>query len=213
MKLKLSKKALAYRPKSYWEHSNPLDEILAGISGQNRRQLIRNLWNEGKLNEIHDELLKDELTVDVRGALDSIDPTWMGGEYLPAKLEGTAVIATISLRSTTADVIELRARALATGGIEVKWVDEYEGEFEQPTDRIEEPFTFKELIEFIEGTSIEIGCLPLCYNSNLCACGMEADELREFTSLSSTFYPKLSVWFDEEVRVWVDEAAGHEDSE
>ena len=210
MKHKLSKKALAYRPQSYWEHSNPLDEILAGISGQNRRRLIRNLWNEGKLDEIHDELLKDELTVDVRGALDSIHPSWMGGEYLPAKLAGTAVIATISLRSTLSDVIELRAQAREDGGIEVKWVDEYEGEFEQPTDCIEKPFTLQELIKFIEGTSTESGYLPLCYNKYLCKCGSDIAEVREFTSLDSEFYPELRTWFRAEASVW---AAGREMSE
>ena len=206
--MKLSKKDLDYRPDSYWEFSNPLDAILAKVSSRNRRQMIIDYWNSGKLEELDDELLKDEISVESREALARIHPSFMGGEYLPPKKADTVAIVTIDLRSVTSDVIELRATRQKSGRIRYRWVDEYQSEglaFSQPRETSVKPLTFGQLIQFIVGSSSEVGELPLCYNEYNCQGGRGRSELRYFTSMSSVFYPKLADWFKGLVEEWVNE--------
>ena len=144
----------AYRPKSYWEHTDPLAEILANVSGKARREMIRDFWNAGAIEQLEETLLKDDLDPEERTSLGQIHPFFMGGEYLPQRLLGEVTIVRIDLESTTHDVIELRARPLPNGKIKLRWLDEYENEFshEPYPDVIDQPFSFgtpKGSVQFI----------------------------------------------------------------
>jgi hypothetical protein len=195
---------LSFRPKSYWEHSDPLQAILSGISGTARRQMITDFWNAGKFDQLESGLLEDELDEGTRQRLGAFHPFFMGGEYLPKRLPGEVAIVTIRLESTTFDVIELRARPLSGGKIGLRWVDEYDTEFDAPTDTIEQPFSFEELIRFIEtsGPGLDEN-LPMAYTwMNVDCLGRSSEsveELRHFTSFSSDFYPGLGDWAQDQI--------------
>lgn len=212
--MKLTKEDLDYRPDSYWESSNPLDVILARISGKNRRQMIIDYWDAGILEELDDVLLQDELTTEVRKSLGRIHPSFMGGEYLPPKGPDTVAIAVIDLDSTTSDVIEIRATRLKRGWIRLEWVDEYQdegdSEFTQPYRQTRQPLTVGRLIRFIERSTWSGMELPLCYNQMNYEGGSDAPELRHFTSMSSSFYPKLGCWFEGLAANWVKEKLRNE---
>ena len=38
-----------FRPESYWNDSDPLAAILRNVTGENRRQMITDYWNAGRL--------------------------------------------------------------------------------------------------------------------------------------------------------------------
>ena len=201
---------LSFRPKSYWEHSDPLQAILSGISGTARRQMITDFWNAGKFDQLEPGLLEDELDEGTRQRLGAFHPFFMGGEYLPQRLPGEVAIVTIRLESTTFDVIELRARPLSDGRISLRWVDEYESPFTAPTGTIDRPFSFKELIAFIEATELdEVGNLPVAYSGmNIDCLGWNresVEELRYFSSYSSDFYPELGGWAQAQIDEFLEE--------
>ncbi len=205
-KKRIRRDSAEYRPASYWKIADPLKAILANVSGQARRQMIRDYWALGNVEALNEELLKDDLDENVRFDLGRIHPFFMGGEYLPARLYDEVTIVRINLQSTTFDVIELRARRIPGGKIGLRWVDEYETEFTQPVQEVECPFSFVELIEFISQSGPGMddwGRFPLCYNVLNYDLTGNAEELRDFTSFDSDFYPGLCSWCASEVDKWI----------
>ena len=85
----------------------------SGISGEARRKLHRARIEAGV--PVDDGLDAPVLDEAMRAAWGRIHPTNMGGEYLPPLREGEVEIARISLESTTADQISVRARRGASG--------------------------------------------------------------------------------------------------
>ena len=119
----------------------------------------------------------------------------MGGEYLPDCQPTEVEIARVELESTTADVISIRARRLSSDKlIHYRVVDEYNTTFEIAPKSSKEPLTHDELIELIEsaygveGTYSNDCYLPLGYNQTNYECGCDAESLRHFTTISSSFY-------------------------
>src|SRR5215469_10261360 len=103
-----------FRPESYWgAANNPLEAALRNVTGRNRREMIRDYYKAGKLEELNEHLLADTLTEGTRRSLGRIHPSFMGGEYLPNYRRSEVEIARIELESTTSDVISLRARPVA----------------------------------------------------------------------------------------------------
>ena len=196
---------LHVRPATYWDRTDPLEAILSRISSKARREMIGEAWDMGDLEKLGDVLLEDTLPGDVREELGRIHPYFMGGEYLPGFLPGETVVGRIDLKSTTHDVIELRARPLSDGRIGVRWVDEYPEYdiLEASVDVTSRPFPFRELIAFMRRSRAHGKPLPLAYNVyNAEVGGMYRDELLDFTTLSSDVYPELAAWFGELVRKW-----------
>jgi len=197
----------SFRPLSYWEDSDPLSAILRNVKGENRRQMIRDYWNEGRLEDLDLKLLVDEVDDDVRGRLGRIHPSFMGGEYLPGYWPGEVEIARINLRSTTSDVISVRARPFS-GGVQFRVEDEYQAVFVLPITRSTEPLTLEELIALLDGGDIRgeglVGGLSLGYNElNVEYSGHE--ELRHFTRILSDFYPQLQKHYEHVFEEWVAE--------
>jgi hypothetical protein len=118
-----------FRPDSYWAApANPLEVALLNMKGQRRRQMVRDYYAAGKLEELGDNLLSDSLDDEARNCLGFIHPTFMGGEYLPDCGRRELEIVRIELESTTYDVISLRARPVGSR-IRYSVVDEYKSEF------------------------------------------------------------------------------------
>lgn len=205
----------SFRPLSYWEDSDPLSAILRNVTGENRRQMIKDYWSQGRLEQLDPRLLEDLADDDTRTSLGRIHPSFMGGEYLPGYHIGEVEIARICLRSTTSDVISLRARP-NEAGIAYRILDEYDGKFHLPITQSKLPLTLAELVQqFEEGQLNELdygGGLALGYN-NMNAEGCDFEDLRHFTRIVSDIYRQLETHFEHVFEEWVQESCAERDAE
>ena len=149
-----------FRPESYSEVSNPLQAILMNVKGRRRREMIRDFWEVGSVDQLENPLLDDCLSGEVRRRLEMIHPTFMGGEYLPDHRKGEVEIARIELQSTTADVISIRAKKRGER-ITYSICDEYDSDFNVSPKTTRNPLTLAQLIGLIDG-GMEEGSLGLC---------------------------------------------------
>jgi hypothetical protein len=205
-----------FAPASYWSEADPLASVLRNVKGENRRQMIRDYLAAGKLEDLDEALLHDEVDDETRQRLGRIHPSFMGGEYLPGFLPGEVEIARIALQSTTSDIISLRASRVP-GGIAYRVVDEYEAVFVIPIPRSETPLTLTELIRQFDEGDIEgsgyFGGLSLGYNESN-AEWSDRESLRHFTTISSDFYPQLEEHYEQVFEEWAAEGVGEQgDSE
>ena len=194
----------AYRPASYWDESDPLSTILRNVKGTNRRQMIRDFWHQDRLSQLDPNLLADSTSPEVRRDLGAIHPSFMGGEYLPDFLPTEVEIARIELQSTTSDVSSIRARRIPEDDlIHYRIVDEYENIYEIEQETSTAPLTQGELIALIDTADCGLeGGLAHCFNlMNYNETG-EAEPLRHFTTVSSTFYPEIFEHYDDEHKNW-----------
>lgn len=200
-----------FRPESYWTPArNPLEAALRNVKGRNRRQMIRDYYEAGKLAQLHENLIADTLDERERQSLGLIHPTFMGGEYLPNYARCEVEIARIELDSTTHDVFSLRARPSGSR-IKYRLVDEYATEYRLLRRTSVRPFSLRELIRFLDSVeSIDEKGDPswarfgFVLSSNQCnlECGAELETLRDFTRVSSDYYPDLASHYAEVIEEW-----------
>jgi hypothetical protein len=93
--------------------------------------MIRENLLADNLDAIPDYLLNESLDDEARVSRGQIHPMFMGGEYLPDYGDCGVEIARIELKSTTYDVISLRA-CPSGSHINYSLVDEYETEYSLP---------------------------------------------------------------------------------
>jgi hypothetical protein len=199
-----------FRPESYWAAArNSLETALRNVKGRNRREMIRDYYEAGILEQLHDNLLADTLEERNRDSLGRIHPTFMGGEYLPNYDRSEVEIARIELESTTCDVISLRARP-AGSRIKYRLVDEYASEFRLPQQTSHRPFSLVELIRFLDSIEQKEMSEPswtkfgFVLSSNQCnlECGSDLETLRDFTRVSSDYYPDLAAHYAQAIEEW-----------
>lgn len=204
----------AFRPASYWDDPDPLSAVLRNVTGENRRRMITDSWKSGRLEELSPELLRDEPDRGTVTRLGGIHPSFLGGEFLPPYLPGEVEIARICLRSTTSDVISLRARP-APSGIAYRIEDEYRGKFTLPIPLSERPLTLAELItQFEDGHLEELdwpGGLALGYNHMNAECS-DLEHLRDFTRITSRIYRQLEGHFEHVFEEWFSESVAERDA-
>src|SRR5260221_10766486 len=123
--------------------SNPLEPALRNVKGKNRREMIRENLLADNLDAIPDYLLNESLDDEARVSRGKIHPMFMGGEYLPDYGDCEVEIARIELKSTTYDVISLRARPIGSR-IKYRFVDEYQTEYRLPQQTSRRPFSLPE---------------------------------------------------------------------
>jgi hypothetical protein len=199
-----------FRPESYWAAANnPLEAALRNVKGRNRREMIRDYHQAGILEQLHENLLADTLDDERRVSLGQIHPSFMGGEYLPNYHRSEVEIARIELESTTCDVISLRARPVGSR-IKYRLVDEYESEFRLPQRTSSRPFSLSELIRFLDSVE-QIGNgepswsqfgFVLSWNQCNLECGADLETLRDFTRVSSDYYPDLASHYAQAIEEW-----------
>ena len=192
------------RPETYWPETPTEQTVLAKIPGTVRRKAAEQAMAEpgdpriAPVEFIFAERLDDE----EREAWGQIHPAMMGGEYLPPPEEDEVEIARIDLQSVTADVIEVRARR-ASDGIHYRIVDEYDDESYQfvcRPGRTRQPLTMGALIGMIEGACENgIALSPIVGNIK---CGADPDDMRDFVSVGSEFYPQLGRYYDYLIEQW-----------
>jgi hypothetical protein len=205
---------LDFCPASYWDPADPVSAILVNITGENRRQMVRDFitgQTPEELGEIDAGLLADLVDNDTRRRLGSLHPSWMGGEYLPGYLPGEVEIARIVLQSTTQDVVSIRARR-RRGGTRILYrvVDEYEGDlvYSWNIKSSGRPLTFRALLRLIDSIRIEgdIGqgetFADISRDANMQG-GADPKDLQGFVKVRSEFYPHVTAWYDAQAAAWL----------
>jgi hypothetical protein len=204
-----------FRPLSYWAPPNTILELaLRNVKGRRRREMIRDFYEEGRLEELLPTLAAEELTDEDRKRLGRIHPTFMGGEYLPGYRREEVEIARIELESTTSDVMSLRARLVGRKRLRIEYrlVDEYETEYRLRPFRTTRPLTLGQLtklLDSVDGDAADEEWLVhgwvLCFNECNRACSDgDPEPYRDFTRVSSEFYPQLSTHYERLFERWVE---------
>ena len=198
----------SFRPKSYWGEDNVLQALLRDVKGAERRKMIKYFYKEGNFQELEETFTKPSLSEDERKRLGAIHPMFMGGEYLPDCNSGETEIARVTLRSTMQDVISIRAKD-EDGELHYSVSDEYDDhKFRLWRDTSLEPFSLKDMIEFLDKSSQGLGYpggLSLSYNNSNADSGLDRESLEDFTTISSEIYPQLEKHYDRVFAAWVAE--------
>lgn len=183
---------LSFRPASYFGPRSLRRHTASRINGRVRRGAVERALGAGE--DVPAALLESTLDPDTLAAVTSIHPQLLGGEFLPPYAEGEVEIASVSLRSTTADQVSVRAR-MAGGRILYRVVDEYEGEYIaddwEPRSSCR-PLTLGQLIGLIDAAYdvFEIA------HTNMEG-GADRESMEEFVTVSSAFYPQLELHYAE----------------
>ncbi|HRR40282.1 MAG TPA: hypothetical protein P5244_03500 [Syntrophales bacterium] len=193
-----------YRPETYREVKDPVAKALYNVKGTVRRYMIVSALRDGIYDRLPREIRKETLSDPERQMWGRIHPVAMGGEYLPDYREKEVEIARVELKSTTFDVISIRAREKGLF-IDYRIVDEYGSAFEFSPKTSSKPLTLRELIELIDGArqeGYEDRGLGLCYILHNYEEGQDAEELLDFTVINSIFYPGLSEHYAHVAKQW-----------
>lgn len=191
---------LDFRPKSYWGPQSLASYFGSHITGELRRQAAKNEAASGLDLAVPTEPTLDSTARSMQGA---IHPWLMGGEYLPPLRADEVEIARVTLRSVTMDVFSIRARRSGER-IYYRLVDEYMEQ--EPPERFvvkprwaKNPLSMRQVISIID----ENGLIDDYRNLNFD--GTNADEIFNFATASSEFYPELAAYFDHQNEKWREE--------
>jgi hypothetical protein len=185
---------LDFTPRSYFIERDLKLALPSDILGRARRDTARRLVAQGE--DPPAEMLVAALTERDRVAAGRVHPMFMGGEYLPRMKATEVEIARISLRSVTADQISVRARR-RSGRIAYAIVDEYENEYVDydPRPRTSTtPLSMRRLVALLDG-ACESGGAVMSQTVLLIEHVDSPDELHDFTSVESDFYPELGRYY------------------
>jgi hypothetical protein len=213
---------MGFRPPTYFEISDLDNRLLSPIKGEKRKQIVRELLEgntpedlghlDGRtLKMLRDSLFDEDLSEQEREAIGMMHPTFMGGEFLPSSEEDEVEIARVSLESTTADVISIRARPEGQK-ILYSIVDEYESEYRFEPRESEHPLTMGKLVTLIDQTETTDyageddygkGLTDSCRIMNLMN-GQDPADLIDFVTVSSEFYPHLRSYYRHRAIEWAE---------
>lgn len=195
-----------FRPLSYWYEAGVAQAVLRNVKGRARRELLRQALADGRLEEIPELMQLETIPEGLIRNLGRRHPWLMGGEYLPDYSPDETEIVRVCLRSTTWDVISVRAR-YEQGRLWYRVVDEYGSRFSCDPDSSERPFNLGELVDFIDAIRCPglYGPFSLAYNEYNAEEGLTHEELEGFTSISSNLYPQLNDHFQRVYAEWAAE--------
>lgn len=202
---------LDYRPRDYFWALDTNVLLPSGISGEARRKLFRARIEAG--STVYDGLDAELLDNQLREAWGRLHPSNMGGEYLPPLRRGEVEIARISLESTTADQISVRARRLRQR-IGYRVVDEYGSDtatYVCHPARSVTPLSLRDLVALMESAS-EGGSIVfpiLAMNSQYGTHG----GLATFITVTSDFYADLERYYHALTDAWLEERVGEKSDE
>ena len=195
-----------FSPASYWSDPSPQSAVLRNVKGEARRRAIKWFCSSSNPAELDHRIFQEEIDEESRDALGKIDPSYMGGEYLPGYKDGEVEIARIALESTTADVISIRARPSGPG-IAYRVEDEYDSSFDLPFARSRQPLSLARLVRLLDVGRLRDPGFPLGLSLGYNQMGVEYSGYagkRHFTLISSEFYPDLQRHYEHAFNDWVE---------
>lgn len=194
---------LDYQPESYWGINERNAHIGAGIKGELRRQAAKELATAGIIDPV---ISVEILPYEQLEGVGALHPWLMGGEFLPDLLPNEIEIARVTLKSTTMDVISIRARRVGLR-IAYRIVDEYSensGDYRVLPKTSDQPLTLRQLIRMIDKAQ-EWGLNGNARYYNFAYGDPDPELLYDFATVSSEFYPELAFWYDEANEEWLAE--------
>lgn len=194
---------LAFRPHSYWRPGTLRSHFGSRIKGELRRKFVKEHVEDEALPA---SLLRSGLTEDEQLSSGRFHPWGMGGEFLPDLADGEVEIARVVLKSTTMDVTSIRARRKG-GAIRYSIVDEYpenELNFVVEPSRTDAPLTLGDLIHMIDHALEGGGLVHVHRDWHYAEGGCQPEEIYDFATASSEFYPDLSRWYDDANEQWLE---------
>lgn len=199
MKTDLDDIDLGFRPTSYFWPLGAETHLLSRIKGAERRAALRRLIDAGRLDDIPDFLAQSALTDAERTAIGRMHPAFMGGEYLPDLLPTEVMVARITLASVTQDVVCVYARRTKSR-IVYRVVDEYQGDTlsEHRTRSSVRPLTLALLETFFSGAWSIYDVLEM----NFAEDGYNLEEMQDFVSFDSEFYPQFGQLYRRRIAAW-----------
>lgn len=180
-----------FRPTTYFWPLNLEQHLLSHIKGVKRREILKTAIARNEIEEVL--ALLDESKEEL-AALSRIHPSFLGGEFLPARGDNEVEIARITLESTTFDVTSVYAR-FEDGVLHYQVVDEYDGEtLSGPAScTSDKPLSLGELVEFMDTACPLMEVLEMNFEGNL-------REMLGFFRAESAFYPQLDALYRTRVR-------------
>ena len=193
-----SKYDLDFRPKTYWVSEDLYTHLMSTIKGEERRKDVQKVLESGRINELQEWLTSSAITDEERSIIEGVHPRIMGGEYLPDLNTDEVEIARIVMQSTLQDVISFRAQ-LIDKSIHYSIVADYDPEaiFDCKPQQSTEPLTMGEMISMID----RMGFIDEGRNWHVKE-DVNPEEMVDFFSVFSAFYPELSAYFEEEALQW-----------
>lgn len=192
---------LSFRPQSYWGPQSLDRYINSRVKGELRRQ---GALEEIKKNKISNNSISESLSDQERSFSAAVHPWFMGGEYLPDLKSNEVEIARIVSRSVTLDVISIRARK-TKNRIFYRIVDEYAEEhyrdYHLTKKTSKRPLTLGEIIHLIDN-AVENGLVGAGRQFHYEE-GAQEEEIFEFESAVSAFYPQLQNWYRDANEEWL----------
>ena len=203
---------LEFRPRSYWGPQEVDTHVGARVKGELRRKQALKDLEEGHADP---EIISESLTEEHRTAAGAVHPWLMGGEYLPDLLPNEVEICRIVLKSTTMDVFSIRARK-QKHRIVYNINDEYgETDYILPQKTSLKPLSMRQLVIIIDNSkfkSIEMiepsdaedirGGLVLEGIITHVEAGYTPEEMQDFTTAHSVFYPEIEDYYEDYKEEW-----------
>ena len=193
---------LQFRPRSYFWPLGLETHLLSRIKGAERKSALERLIESGRLEDFPRFMTESALSDDDREALGRIHPAFMGGEYLPDLLLNEVMVARITVASTTRDVTCVYARR-TKDRIHYRVVDEYGGETLSGRARrtSRRPLALGDLETFFNSA----WSLYVSLDANFSDDGYDVDEMQEFVSAESEFYPEFERLYRLRIARWAAE--------
>ena len=188
-----------FRPVSYWGPQGVKTFYGSHVKGELLRKAALNDLDEGLTDPV---VTQQGLNDDQRMASGAVHPWFMGGEYLPDLLPNEVEIARVVLESTTMDVKSIRARK-TKHRIVYRIVDEYgELEYRVSPKTSRRPITMEQLIKLMDNAE-DGGLVGSGRDWHFAEANCKAEEIYNFETASSAFYPHLEDWYDEINKEWL----------
>jgi len=192
---------LEYRPNNYFWACDSGILLSSEIKGAKRKSLYElSVFDEDSVK--YDELLfKPSLNDDERKDIGRLNPSYLGGEFIPDKNINEIEIARITINSVTSDVTSVFA-SRKDDKIYYRVVDEYDGEtlIEETETESTLPMTLEELTNFFLTTWPLMEVLEM----NFEAINYDYYEVKMFVhDASSSFYPEFGRLVDLRIDEWL----------
>lgn len=190
---------LTFRPRSYRVYDDPKKKVRATVKGTVRRAVAEAALDGDPAGPTDPFCFDESLAEQERALRSSFHPMLMGGEYLPDLLAGEVEIARVEYQSVTGDVVSIRARWDEVV-IRYRIVDEYHDGGDNYADHAcaaDQPLSLGELIGLIDAAGLVLPVIEMNHEG-----GSDVEELVDFATVSSAFYPELDSWYAEVVAEW-----------
>lgn len=199
---------LSFRPKSYFDDLTLEQKLRSNIKGQLRGKMVASTIRN---RAVPSPLMRSELDDPLKTEQGRIHPWMMGGEYLPKLLANEVELCRVVLKSTTMDVASFRVRKQKYRFV-YRIVDEYSNTFILKQKTSIRPLSMGEVVEILDTSQM------ILYDSGEEEVGMvrphivfwkeygeEKNEVVDFVTVESPFYPELETYYDRQKEIWFDE--------